>query len=320
MPFATNNRSTMMRGMLAGTTLLLVLVVGQAVSAHAGVLPIPGEPGATPGSPTKVMVIAEENHTYGQLIGSPRAPYLNQLATAYGSATAMNAGYPVGCPSLAAYILMTSGSTHGICDDKGPKHHPLPGDNIFAQVAAAGLTWRNYAESAPHPCARNSSPDSVFLVRHTPPTYYLSEQSRCLTSDLPLGTGTRGALHDDIAAGTLPAYAFVSPDACHDMHGAPSCAGGMIEGGDAWLAQWVPQILTGPDFRTGRLLIIITWDEGSRRSNHIPTLLLSAYTPPSQHQHGIHPLLHPGHGRAAAPPPRLGCAATATTLTWSAAS
>jgi hypothetical protein len=38
-------------------------------------------------SPSKVMVIVAENKTYGQIIGSCNAPYLNQLANSYVLAT-----------------------------------------------------------------------------------------------------------------------------------------------------------------------------------------------------------------------------------------
>ena len=51
----------------------------------------------------------------------------------------MLANYPVQCPSLAGYILLTSGTTAGICDDQGPAHHPLTGPNIFAQLDRARL-------------------------------------------------------------------------------------------------------------------------------------------------------------------------------------
>lgn len=231
------------------------------------------------GGYSKVLLIAEENRTYAQVIGSPEAPYLTGLARSYGSATRMVANYPVACPSLAAYILMTSGSTAGICDDRGPKHHPLGGANIFAQLDAARLPWRNYAENLPAPCARKNSADGLFLVRHTPVPYYNSESKTCAAGQVDLGTPTRGALHDDVRAGRLPSYAFVTPNTCHDMHGAPPCPGRRIAGGDQWLAGWLPQILAGPDYRAGRLVIIITWDEGSPSSNHIPTFVLS----PSSH-------------------------------------
>jgi hypothetical protein len=230
------------------------------------------------GGYSKVMVITEENRTYAEIVGGPEAPYLTRLARTYGSATRMVANYPVSCPSLAAYILMTSGSTAGICDDRGPKHHPLSGANIFAQLDAAHLPWRNYAENLPAPCARKNSADGLFLVRHTPVPYYNSESRVCATGQADLGTPTGGALHDDVRTGRLPSYAFVTPNTCHDMHGAPTCPGRRIVDGDQWLARWLPQILAGPDYRAGRLVIIITWDEGSPSSNHIPTLVVSPST------------------------------------------
>jgi hypothetical protein len=225
-----------------------------------------------------VLVIAEENHTYDHIVGNKGAPYLNGLATTYGSATNMVANFPVGCPSLAAYILMTSGSTSGICDDQGPRHHPLSGPNIFAQVDAAHLSWRTYSESMPVPCARTNSSDGMFLVRHTPVAYYTSENAACHAGDVPLGTLTGGALRDDIDAGTLPSYAFVTPNACNDMHGADACPDQRVPTGDRWLSQWIPALMHGEDYRAGRLVIIITWDEGSTSSNHIPTFVISPTT------------------------------------------
>jgi hypothetical protein len=102
---------------------------------------------------------------------------------------------------------------------------------------------------------------------------------RCPLWDVPLGSLTSGALHEDVAGGHLPAYAFVTPDACHDMHGAPGCPGDLVAAADDWLAMWLPRILAGPDYRAGRLVIVLTWDEGSTSSNHIPTIVVA----PSAH-------------------------------------
>src|SRR3954465_15016593 len=51
------------------------------------------------GARRKVMVVAEENHTEEDVLGSGRAPYLADLARRYATLTNMTAGYPVGCPS-----------------------------------------------------------------------------------------------------------------------------------------------------------------------------------------------------------------------------
>jgi len=262
---------------------------------------------------TKVMVIAEENEPESAIIGSSQAPYITQLATTYGQATNMQAGYPTDCPSLAAYILMTSGSQQGICDDANPSKHQVAGDNIFKQVAAAGLQWREYAESMPGNCHRTN--DGLYLVRHAPPPYYTSERERCQGWDVPLGTTSSGALRSDLGSG-LPAYSFVTPNACNDMHGATGCTSGKIKRGDDWLARWMPLIMGSPDFQQGRLLVIVTWDEGSKSSNHIPTVLAghsmsrvksgAAYT-------------HCSTLRTAEDVlglPRLGCAKTATSFAY----
>jgi hypothetical protein len=264
---------------------------------------------------TKVLVIAEENRTYEEIIGGKDAPFLTRIAASFGTATNMSADYPVGCPSLAGYILMTSGSTAGICDDQGPKHHPLTGPNIFAQVAAAHMTSRTYAESIPMPCALKNSTDGLFLVRHTPIAYYSSEVSRCATEDVELGTQSQGALHDDLAAGTLPSYGFVTPNACHDMHGGTPCPNQRIANGDTWLSQWLPAMVRGKDYRAGRLVIIVTWDEGSSTSNHIPTLVIS---PTSRHIAAPQAYTHCSTLRTVEDVlrlPALGCARTASSMT-----
>jgi len=221
---------------------------------------------------TKVLMIVEENRTYGEIVGSPDAPYLTRLARAYGSATAMTAGYRVRCPSLAGYLLLTSGTTAGICDDEGPRHHRLAVPNVFAQLDAAHRPWRNYAEDLPAPCATRNSRDGVFLVRHTAVPYYTTLRHSCRTGQVALP-----ALAAD-AAGRLPAFSLVTPNACHDMHGARPCPRGRVATGDRWLSTWIPRLLSGPDYRAGRLVVIVTWDEGSDRSNHIPTVLISPTT------------------------------------------
>jgi len=227
---------------------------------------------------TKVLLIVEENRTYGEIIGSPDAPYLTALSRTHGTATRMSANYPVRCPSLAAYILVTSGTTAGICDDRGPRHHRLAGPNIFAQLNAAHLPWRNYAENLPTRCALRNSNDGIFLVRHTAVPYYTNLGRTCRIGQVDLGSSTRGALHDDLAAGNLPAFSFVTPNACNDMHGARTCPNDRVAAGDRWLKGWIPRILAGADYRAGRLVVIITWDEGSPTDNHIPTLVLSPTT------------------------------------------
>lgn len=232
---------------------------------------------ATASRYTKVLLVVEENEDYS-IVGSPPAPYLSSLAHPYGLATNMDAGYPLSCPSLPGYLILTSGSDPGICDDDDPSRHPIRGDNRFQQVAVSGRQWRGYAESMPGPCSAHDSPDGAYLVRHAPAPYYVSERSRCGRWDVPLGTSTVGALHNDIAAGHLPSFAVVTPNACHDMHGASAYSGDPVSQADDWLSGWIPQIMSGPDYRSGWLAVVITGDEGGDATNHIPTVVVSPTT------------------------------------------
>jgi hypothetical protein len=165
----------------------------------------------------------------------------------------------------------------------------------------------------PGPCTKRNS--GHFLVRHAPAAYYVSEAARCPQWMVPLGSASSGALHDDVTAGTLPAYSFVTPDECHDMHGGPGCPGAnIITAGDTWLNGWMRQVLDGPDYRTGRLVVVITWDEGEARSNHIPALVVS---PTTHHVTVSRPITQCDLLRTVDESLRvapLGCAATATSL------
>src|SRR5690348_2936324 len=61
---------------------------------------------APPNHYDHVVWIVMENHSFGDIIGSSDAPYINQLATQHGLATNF---YAESHPSLPNYIAMTSG-------------------------------------------------------------------------------------------------------------------------------------------------------------------------------------------------------------------
>jgi phosphatidylinositol-3-phosphatase len=242
---------------------------GASVTAAPSASPVASE-----SAQRKVLVIVEENKTLAQAIGRPEAPYLSALATRFGLATEMAAGYPSECPSLPAYILMTSGVRRGLCDNGDPADHPIRDQSIFTQVAESGREWRSYAESMPRNCHLTNSSDGRYLVRHVPATYYLADRARCRQWTVPLGSAASGSLQADLAAGELPSFSMITPDACNDMHGAADCAESVAIG-DRWLKLWVPKILASPDYQSGRLVVMITWDEGTPDNNHIPTVVIS---------------------------------------------
>jgi hypothetical protein len=80
------------------------------------------------------------------------------------------------------------------------------------------------------------------------------------------------ALWGDLAAGHLPAFSFILPNECHDMHFTHllRCPGARhetakiaVQAGNVWLAAVLSRLLRSPTYRAGNTVIFIAWDEGS---------------------------------------------------------
>jgi len=205
-----------------------------------------------------------ENKDYRSVIGSRKAPYENLLARRCGLATNYHG---VTHPSLPNYLAATGGATFGVRDDAGPAAHRVAGDSLFGQVARKGLSWRAFEESMTHGCA--AAPAGSYAVKHNPAAYFTRIRSACRHDDVPLG----GRLARALSEGHLPAFSFITPNLCHDTH---DCS---VAVGDAWLKRWVTRIVRTSDYRSGRTLVIVTWDEGVGRSNRVPTLVVGAHVP-----------------------------------------
>lgn len=211
-----------------------------------------------------VLVIVMENHSASQIFGSPKAPYINRAARMCGKAVDYQA---VTHPSLPNYLAMTAGSNGGITTDCNACRTNVP--NIFRQLVRRGRAWRGFAESMPAPCFRADS--GRYLMRHNPAVYFRHLAGTCRTSDLPMGTPARGALRHALRTNALPAYAFLTPDACNDMHDCPKSTG------DAWLHSWLPMILSNRSYRNGQTAVFLTFDEGVGADQRVATIVLSPY-------------------------------------------
>ncbi len=204
---------------------------------------------------THVVWIMLENEGYS-VMGSPSAPYLNNLAAQCGLATNDDA---VTHPSLPNYIALTSGSTQGITDDGEPSSHPLAVASIFSQLKG---NWRALDESMPSPCDRVTS--GSYAARHNPAVYYTNLPT-CSHDDVPLSSPF------NLSA----AFTIITPNVCNDMHSCP------VATGDAWLKSHVAMILSSAQYRTGSLALFITFDENTQSStNRIPTIVIA----PSVHK------------------------------------
>jgi hypothetical protein len=215
------------------------------------------------GPTTHIAVIVMENEEYGDVIGSPSAPYINRLANSYALARGM---YAISHPSLPNYLALTGGSTFGISSDC--TDCSIRATSIVDQLNRAHISWKAYMEGLPHPCF--GGPDAgSYAKKHDPFVYYTRVAGNPASCDRVVPFNRLG---DDERGGALPRFVWITPNLCHDMH---DCG---VATGDRFLAGLVPSLLSalGPHG-----LLILTWDEGSSDSGccrlasggHVVTIL-----------------------------------------------
>ncbi|HKC26548.1 MAG TPA: alkaline phosphatase family protein [Jatrophihabitans sp.] len=219
--------------------------------------PVPSQPSSSssssapaPSTGHKLLTIVEENHSQSEALKS--MPYLASLASQYGHASAFHA---VTHPSLPNYLAVAGGNTFGVSDDNAPSSHPIAGDSVFDQTVRAGKSARTYAESMTSNCQLSSSGN--YAVKHNPWAYFngSTQRSNCKAGDVPMGTTASGNLLKDINSGSLPNSGMMVPNLCNDAH---NCSLGTA---DTWLKSWLPKLMAGPDYTSGKLTIVVTFDE-----------------------------------------------------------
>jgi hypothetical protein len=164
---------------------------------------------------------------------------------------------------------------------------PLGGTDCAHPVQTAGVAGDD-TNAAEGPNATGSQVLSTtsdqYADRHNPFIYFhsvIDDSAECDRTVVPLGTvavGTGGAadtfsghLAQDLASeSTTPKFMFITPNLCDDGHDA-TCAGtntdgttvGGVAGANTWLSHWMPLILDSPAYTSGKLLVVITSDEGA---------------------------------------------------------
>ena len=226
---------------------------------------------AQAGAVSHVVLVVEENHEFGQIIGSRKAPFLNRLAT---EGTLLTRYYAIGHPSLPNYIALVAGDPLGIHDDcRSCQRH---GRTLVDQLQAAGISWKAYYQGLPAPCSAAARAGAY--VKKVDPFLHLdsvrSSPLRCRRV-VPLTQ-----LNADLGGGRLPRFVMVTPDLRHDMHS------GSIRQADTFLHRLDRQLLAASPRRSG-ILLIVTFDEGSsdhglhgrRGGGHVATIVVGPGVP-----------------------------------------
>lgn len=257
---STGGRIQLFRGhrflfLLVGVILLLVLPGWLAPT------PTPGNPASPVGLPTTrgephlaasfptpikhvLTVILENQPRSAVLSGGPFERYLSKT---YASASNY---YSVCHPSAPNYLAATSGSSWQCGSDN---YNVYNTSNIGDLMDNASLpAWYGFMENMTTPCLTSASGN--YAIKHNPfPFYYdivHGANSRCAKHDLPL-TSWNG----NVTNGSIPTYAWISPDQNHDGHNTN------VSVADTWLKGWMSPLINDSWFNS--TVIFVIWDEAT---------------------------------------------------------
>jgi len=159
------------------------------------------------------------------------------------------------------------------------------GRNLADQLEEKQLSWKGYMQTMPSPCFHapydpaspgpdpyqgnsTAEPAKDYADRHNPFIYFddiVGNHARCTQHVRPFTE-----LAGDLAADTLPAFSFITPDTCDDGHDAPCADGrpGGLTSADLFLRNNVPALLDYLNAHDG--LLIITFDENGFTDTSFP--------------------------------------------------
>ncbi|MEY2504951.1 MAG: phosphatidylinositol-3-phosphatase, partial [Verrucomicrobiota bacterium] len=234
------------------------------------------------------------------------APYFASFAAANVDFTNF---YGVTHPSQPNYLDGFSGSNQGVTGD-GYATFSASTDNLAKQLAAAGKSWRVYAQNFPGSCSDTTASTGAvdgpglagqYVRKHNPAISFES-----VRLDAVQCANIQPLANFDPTVN----FAMVVPNMTNDMHD------GTTAQGDAFLQAFVPLVTASPDW--AHTLLIVSFDEGTTSINgggHIYTAaaaswLTHASVATTYNHFSILRTIEAVYGL-----PFLGSAASATTMT-----
>jgi hypothetical protein len=231
-----------------------------------------------------VFVVAMENAREGLLDNSADFPYLTGLLPQAARASAFMDLLPE-MSSEPHYILMEAGtnvfSDHTFTDNSSPstKNSTASTEHLVTQLGTAGISWTSYQEgmgAETGDCPISGA--GQYRPRHNPFIFFqdvagmppAKTAALCVAHHAPLSS-----LASDLAAGSVAAYNFITPDLCHDAHGHDDCA--PEDTPDSWLRATLPAILTYATDHNG--VVFVIWDE-AHDGGVMPFLALGPHVKP----------------------------------------
>ena len=167
-----------------------------------------------------LYVLMLENHSKSSVIGNANAPYLNRLAA---TNTVADHYYGVTHPSMPNYIAAIAGDTFGIQDDNDQNVVNLDRPNLVDQLERAHVTWGAYMQTLPAdklarfgPTLPDGTEASLYAKKHNPFVLFDSVKNDPARM---AKVKDYSALARDLNSRHAPAFVWISPNQCNDMHG-----------------------------------------------------------------------------------------------------
>jgi phosphatidylinositol-3-phosphatase len=240
----------MQRAGVVGGLAAVALVVGLAVAApglgsgRAKAERSTRDPRASAVHLERIAVLVLENRSWDQIIGNPRAPFLNGLARRGALATHY---YALTHPSLPNYLAMTTGGHQSVNRDCSSCRSSSR--SLANQLETAKISWRAYFEGIQGRLSTNFSRGSAYDPHYNPFAYTAALRAPDPVADITTFAG----LGHDLALRRLPRFAWIAPNVHHDGHNVK------LRSVDRFARRLVPRIVSALGRRG---VLFVTWDEG----------------------------------------------------------
>jgi acid phosphatase len=273
-------------------------------------------------TPDHVVVVILENHSYSQIVGSPDAPFINQLATTGANFTndptldpgALRSGsHATDHPSQPNYLQLYSGSNQGVVQDGYPgstsepfsSAPPFTTPNLGAALFSAGYTFGSYSEGLPAAGSDVETTADNYARKHNPAVNWQNDVNPT-ANQYSSSVNQPFTTYQSIAAGpggfsALPTVSFVIPNQDNDMHD------GTVAQGDAWLLANLGAYYAWASNPANNSLLILTTDEDgdNTATNQITTIFAGALVVPGNYYETDINLLSPDVSRTSPGLPTL---------------
>ncbi len=227
----------------------------------------PTAPAVTPASTHHIFVVAEENTSYGSVVGNTsQMPYFNSLiarGTLWGNYYANAHG------SMLAYIEALSGQTFNCTGSDCTASGSITGPSLMDLMNAKGLTWKGYFDGL-STCGQLAPPSTNWVIhpdsnggnyyqRHTGfPWYAVGTATIATCSKGGNGWWPMSQFTADLASHSIGHLNWISPDGSNDGHD------GTLSELDAFLQKWRAPLLASSYFQPGGDgILIVWWDEAA---------------------------------------------------------